>query len=205
MSYKHYSTRNAVQQVSDLHSMVEKMNDELASARKNYSPSRYQVIEAEKRQAFRNALAEKNEAVSQLKSELIAAAEKQEAEMLLKHSQNPYIQLISSGAILTADELSVVIKQNPDNPLLLRSIKNYANDRKIDSPTLIHDLRSAEAAMTQDFSRQRAVDTLVSYLTNYAPQDTTFANPDESNRLSQMFATINDSENNLFEKLDNSI
>ena len=205
MSYKHYSTRNAVQQVSDLHSMVEKMNDELASARKNYSPSRYQVIEAEKRQAFRNALAEKNEAVSQLKSELIAAAEKQEAEMLLKHSQNPYIQLISSGAILTADELSVVIKQNPDNPLLRRSIKNYANDRKIDSPTLIHDLRSAEAAMTQDFSRQRAVDTLVSYLTNYAPQDTTFANPDESNRLSQMFATINDSENNLFEKLDNSI
>lgn len=109
MSYKHYSTRNAVQQVSDLHSMVEKMNDELASARKNYSPSRYQVIEAEKRQAFRNALAEKNEAVRKLKTELIEASEKQEAEMLLKHSKNPYIQLISSGAILTADELSVVI------------------------------------------------------------------------------------------------
>lgn len=205
MSYKHYSTRNAVQQVSDLHSMVKQMNDELARARKDCSHSRYQVIEAEKRQAFRNALAETSEAVRKLKFELIEASEKQEAEMLLKHSANPYIQLISSGAILTADELSVVIKQNPDNPLLLRSIKNYVNDRKIDSPNLMHVLRSAEAALTPDFSRQRAVDTLVSYLTNYAPQDTTFANPDESNRLSQMFATINNSENNLFEKLDNSI
>ena len=205
MSYKHNNIHNAVLQVGSLHSMVATMNDELARAREEYSPARYQVIEAEKRQEFRNALSAMEDTVRNLKRDLLASAEKQEAAMLLEHSKNPYIQLISSGAILTADELANVLKQNPGNPLLLRSIETYATDRKMDNPNIKQALLEEKAAQTREIPRKQAIDTLATYLTSYAPEDSAFANPDLHKHSYQMFTMLNNDENKLFEKLDNSI
>lgn len=205
MSYKHNNIHNAVLQVGSLHSMVATMNDELARAHEDLSPSRYEVFKAKKLQEFRSARADLNTNVLNLKRDLLASAEKQEAAMLLEHSKNPYIQLISSGAILTADELANVLKQNPGNPLLLRSIETYATDRKMDNPNIKQALLEEKAAQTREISRKQAIDTLATYLTSYAPEDSTFANPELHKHSYQMFTMLNDAENNLFEKLDNSI
>ena len=205
MSYKHNNIRDAVLQVGSLHSMVATMNDELARAREDLSPARYEVIKAQKLEEFRNARSALNVSVLNLKRDLLASAEKQEAAMLLEHSKNPYIQLISSGAILTADELANVLKQNPGNPLLLRSIETYATDRKLDNPNIKRALQEEKAAQAPHISRQQAIDTLANYLTSYAPEESTFENPGRHNHSYQMFTMLNDGENKLFEKLDNSI
>ena len=205
MSYKHNTIRDAVLQVTSLHSLLATTNDELARARETYSPAHYQEIEDEKRQQFRNARSALDESVRNLKRDLLAAAEKQDAAMLLEHSQNPYIQLLNSGAILTGDELAVVLKQNPDNPLLLRSVERYATERKIDTPNYRSALFAAKGAQAPQISRQQAVETLANYLTNYAPNESAFANPRQQEHSYKMFTTLNSEENKLFEKLDNSI
>lgn len=81
MSFKHNDTRNAVQQVVSLHSLLATINDELARAREEYSPARYQIIEAEKLQQFRQARSDLEDSVQTLKRTLLAAAEEQEAAM----------------------------------------------------------------------------------------------------------------------------
>lgn len=205
MSYKHYNIRNAVLQVVSLHSMIATINDELARAREDMSAARYQELEAKKLQEFRNARVDLDSAVRNLKRELLEDAEKHDAAMLLEHGKNPYIQLISSGAILTADDLTTVLNQNPGNPLLLRSIENYATNHKIKTPKFEKALLNAKAAQTPHISRKDAVDTLANYLTNYAPNESAFVNSDQQERSYKMFSMLNSQENNLFEKLDNSI
>ena len=205
MYYKHDNIRNAVQQVTSLHSLLATINEELTRARETYSPARYQVIEAEMLQKFRNARSALDESVRNLKRDLLAAAEKQDAAILLEHIKNPYIQLLNSGVILTGDELAVLLKQNPDNPLLLRSVESYATERKIDTPAYKNTLYTAKANQAPRISRQQAVETLANYLTNYAPDESAFNNPRQQEHSYKMFTTLNNEENKLFEKLDNSI
>lgn len=205
MSYKHNNIRDAVQQVVSLHSMIAMTNDELARARETYSPTRYQVIEAEKLQEFRNARSALESSVRNLKQELTDAVNKQDAALLLEHGKDPYIQLLNSGAILTADELANILNQNPSNPLLLRNIESYASARNINDPHYKHALNTVKAALAPESSRQHSVDMLASYLINYAPDESAFANPQQQKNSYQMFAMINNSENKLFETLDNSI
>lgn len=206
MSYKHQDTANAVQNVKALHAMLATTNTELAGARRDLSDERYRAYEKQKRDAYDIARASAMESVRTMKRNLTAILDEQEARNLVEHGKNEYIQLIANGAKLTAHELALMLQKHPENPLLLRSVKDYAEKNNFtENAEYRKAFNVAQTAQNPEVTPRQCIDRLAEYLTRYAPKDSDFANP-EGQKLSQsLFETLTSEKNHLFENFDNGI
>lgn len=206
MNYKHVDVYNAVQQVKDLHSKLATINEELARAKRDYSNERYRAIEAQKLSEFRIAREHAMDGVKIMQRNLSSLLDEREANSLIEQGKNEYISLIASGAHLTAHELALMLQKCPDNALLLRSVKEYAeNNNLAGNGEYQKAFGNAYGIQNPEVPPRACVENLVNYLTHYAPADSAFNNPTEQQSTQRVFDIVNGEEHRLFEKLDNSI
>lgn len=163
-TYKHESTRKAVEAVYNFFEKLEGYREELKSAKENHgSGSVYHKKALEIQREFENTQLETFAAIENAAKEAKNRAAMERAKLLSVGNAEKDFALLALPVKLTSEELHVMVKRNEGNFLFARAVGEYAEKNGIEDRTLL----SLKAASYVYDDAVAAADTFEKALKNY--------------------------------------
>ncbi len=169
MSFKHESTRQAVEALCDLYAEAQRLHDELNAARQRYRPDVFKEIEETKQKDFNRTLSQAMEVVKTAKAAAYERADSMKGDHLTMGDAEEDFKLLSLPVTLSPDELRALAKRHEGNVLFSHAVGEYAEAKGYNDA---RDLLTLQSVRSEYKELQEKADVLSSWLDKYSPKFT---------------------------------
>lgn len=172
MKLKHQETIDAISAINSSFALAHETVEKIDYCKNKYSEQVANARIAGIMQEYREAIAEKDNAIRKLAKNAPLQLRKNALASLAEDAAAPAFALLNSGAILKGRELLALVTENAGNRLVSRAAMKYMESNNIHMNAQTKEaIRATCVASDADVfdAGEKNVEQLVSYLSTYGP------------------------------------